>query len=100
MRKGLDIIGTVTYFVFDKGYVTTGFNYLNMSIYTHPLTGIDLFCVDFAKPGWGFTFYLDPENDLNGIIYNGKKYFGNALKTFYMEFNNLVNEESLKVLDG
>ena len=100
MRKGLDIFGTVTYFVYGEGYKTTGFDYLNMSIYTHPLTGIDLFCVDFAKPGCGFTFYLDPENDLNGITYNGKKYFGNALNTFYMEFNNLVNEESLKVLDG
>lgn len=97
MRKGLDIFGTITYFVFNKGYVTTGFNYLNMSIYTHPFTGIDLFCVEFGKLGWG---YLDPENDLNGIIYNGKKYFGNDLKKFYMEFNNLVNEESLKVLNG
>ena len=35
MRKGMDIFGTVTYFVFDKGYVTTGFNYLNMPIYVN-----------------------------------------------------------------
>ena len=100
MRKGLDIFGTVTYFVLDKGYVTTGFNYLNMPIYVNPLTGIDMICVDFAKPGWSFTHYLDPENDQNGITYNGKKYFGNALKTFYIEFNNLVNEQALKILDG
>ncbi len=99
MRKGIDIFGTVTYFVYNEGYKTTGFNYLNMSTYIHPLSGIDLFCVDFAKPGWSFTFYLDPENDQNGITYNGKKYFGNALRKFYMEFNNLVNEQSLKVLD-
>ena len=35
MRKGLDIFGTITYFVFDKCYVTTGFNYLNMPIYVN-----------------------------------------------------------------
>lgn len=99
MKKGLDIIGAVTYFVVGHGYKTTEFNYLNMSLYIQPLTGIDLFCVDFAKLGWSFTFYLDPENDLNGIIYNGKKYFGNDLKKFYIEFNNLVNEHALKVLE-
>ena len=97
MSKGLDISGTVTYFVFGQGYETTEFNYLNMSLYIQPLTNIDLFRVDFGKVGWG---YLDPENDLNGIIYNGKKYFGNDLKKFYIEFNNLVNEQALKVLDG
>lgn len=100
MRKGLDIFGTVTYFVFGRGYETTGFNYLNMSIYVHPHTGIELYCVDFSKPGWGFTYYLDPENDMNGIIYNDKKYFGKALNAFFMEFNNMVNEEALKVLNG
>ena len=97
MKKGLDISGTVTYFVFGQGYETTEFNYLDMSLYIQPLTGIDLLRVDFGKVGWG---YLDPENPLNGIIYNGKKYFGNDLKKFYIEFNNLVNEQTLKVLDG
>lgn len=99
MRKGLDIFGTATYFVFGRGYETTGFNYLNMSIYVHPIFGCNLYCIDFAKPGWSYTYYLDPENDLNGLIVNGKKYFGNALNTFFMEFNNLVNEQALKVLD-
>ena len=100
MRKGIDIFGTITYFVFSEGYKTIDFDYLNMSLYIHPLTGIDLFCVDFAKPGWSYTFYLDPQNDLNGIIYNGKKYFGTELKKFYLEFNNLVNEQAIKALDG
>lgn len=99
MRKGLDIFGTVTYFVYGEGYRTTGFNYLNMSIYTNPLTGIDMICVDFAKPGWSFTHYLDPENDLNGITYNGKKYFGKALHNLYIELQNLETEKVLEELE-
>lgn len=99
MRKGLDIFGTATYFVFGRGYETTGFNYLNMSIYVHPMLHESLYCIDFAKPGAGFTQFLDPENDLNGLIVNGKKYFGKELNAFFIEFNNLVNEQALKVLD-
>lgn len=96
MKKGLDISGTVTYFVFGHGYETTEFNYLDMSLYIQPLTNIDLLRVNFGKLGWG---YLDPENDQNGIIYNGKKYFGTELKKFYIEFNNLLNEQTLKILE-
>ena len=99
MRNGIDIFGSITYFISGEGYRTNRFNYLNMSIYIHPRTGISLFSVDFVKPGWGFTVYLDPGNSMNGIIYNGKRYFGNALKKFYIEFNNLVNEQAINELE-
>lgn len=97
MKVDIKINGIVK-FMSIGDYLTDHFSYLKMSTFEHPMTKKLAFFVRYERAGFVGECTLEPEDYRNGITINNKEYFGKALKSLFVELNNLQLEETLGVL--
>jgi hypothetical protein len=97
-KKEFNIIGMIVTqsFAGTKRFDFTHISQLNHII--NPLSNSDNYYVDAGKGNYSELYVLDPQDEGNGIIIGGIQYFGKALNTLYIKFQNFENEQIIDSL--
>ena len=97
-RKKFDITGTIVTQVFTE---SKRLDFTHISQFSHiinPFSNTEIYYVDAGIGNYSELHVLDPQDEGNGIIIDGIQYFGKALNSLYIKFQNLENERIIDSL--
>ena len=97
-KKEFNIIGTIVTQTF-TGTKRFEFTHISqLSYIINPFSNSYNYYVDAGVGKYSELHVLDPQDEGNGIIIGGIQYFGKALNSLYIKFQNLENEQIIDSL--